>query len=325
VSETAEYKVPLYESVAAPPPTDFVSFVPTDYNEVQGFLPSAETFDFTNKDYFFNSTLATTPSSSLFNVGITNVAGRDASAIVPWNSLFPPFYYPRPAQLSVDQGGQVPGPFPYGPVVATNQYPPSSGSVPPPLGAGDNSGQWGWPQWGGDNVLDFGKHLYSVIITHFGHGHILTLHNKIQAIRANTAANVTYQNMVLQHFLAGSTLIFARFAQLINYTDCALIPHTGSNLSSDLAQAFTLLIYGTPTVGNVQGDGIIDVDFLLSALTFWATNPAYGNNDATLVALVAQLTTQFAAQLQASAVLDVYAEWQRMIDIYPDDERGPDQ
>lgn len=32
----------------------------------------------------------------------------------------------------------------------------------------------------------------------------------------------------------------------------------------------------------------------------------------------------FAAQLQASAVLDVYAEWQRMIDIYPDDDGGAD-
>lgn len=28
----------------------------------------------------------------------------------------------------------------------------------------------------------------------------------------------------------------------------------------------------------------------------------------------------FAAQLNAAAVLDVYTEWQRMIDIYPDDE-----
>jgi hypothetical protein len=28
----------------------------------------------------------------------------------------------------------------------------------------------------------------------------------------------------------------------------------------------------------------------------------------------------FAAQLDMAAVLDVYSEWQRMIDIYPDDE-----
>jgi hypothetical protein len=28
----------------------------------------------------------------------------------------------------------------------------------------------------------------------------------------------------------------------------------------------------------------------------------------------------FASQLHMAAVLDVYSEWQRMIDIYPDDE-----
>lgn len=32
----------------------------------------------------------------------------------------------------------------------------------------------------------------------------------------------------------------------------------------------------------------------------------------------------FAAQLHAAAVLDVYCEWQRMIDIYPDDDGGTD-
>ena len=30
----------------------------------------------------------------------------------------------------------------------------------------------------------------------------------------------------------------------------------------------------------------------------------------------------FAAQLNAAAVLDVYTEWQRMIDIFPDDANG---
>lgn len=292
-SDDVEYKLPLAQSSAVAIPVSFVDYVPADYNEVQGFRPSPETFNFANKNYFYNSTLATNTSSSLYNVGVTNVAGRDASTIVPWTTLFPPFYYPRPAQLSVDQGGQVPGPFPYGPVVAADQYPPSSGAVPPPLAPADNSGQWGWSQWGGDTVLDFGPHLYSVIITHFGHGHILTLHNKIQAIRANTNANVTYQDMVLQHFLAGSTLIFARFALLINYTDCSPIAHTGSNLAADIAQSFTLLIYGTPVVGDVDGPGIVDVDFFLSTMNFWATDPAYGNGDATLTGLVTQLQTQW--------------------------------
>jgi hypothetical protein len=30
----------------------------------------------------------------------------------------------------------------------------------------------------------------------------------------------------------------------------------------------------------------------------------------------------FSAQLQLAAVLDVYPEWQRMVDIYPHDEAG---
>lgn len=30
----------------------------------------------------------------------------------------------------------------------------------------------------------------------------------------------------------------------------------------------------------------------------------------------------FAAQLNAASVLDVYGEWQRMIDIFPDDAAG---
>jgi hypothetical protein len=30
----------------------------------------------------------------------------------------------------------------------------------------------------------------------------------------------------------------------------------------------------------------------------------------------------FAAQLDMAAVLDVYSEWQRMVDIYPKDEGG---
>lgn len=30
----------------------------------------------------------------------------------------------------------------------------------------------------------------------------------------------------------------------------------------------------------------------------------------------------FSAQLQLAAVLDVYSEWQRMVDIYPHDEAG---
>lgn len=32
----------------------------------------------------------------------------------------------------------------------------------------------------------------------------------------------------------------------------------------------------------------------------------------------------FAAQLQAAAVLDVYCEWQRMVDIFPQDTGGDD-
>jgi hypothetical protein len=176
-------------------------------------------------------------------------------------------------------------------VVATDQYPPSAGAVLPPLAPGDNSGQWGYSQWGGDNTLDFGKHFYSGIIGHFGHTHILTIQSKVQAIRANSNADVTSQDLMLEHLLVASTEIFARFALLIDYTNASIaIPHTGSNLESDIAQACTVYIYGTPFVGNVNSPGTLDTTVFINTMNFWATDPAYGNGDPTLLSYVQGVT-----------------------------------
>lgn len=319
---TTEYKLPLAQADAVVVPIVQQPYVPADYNEVQGFRPSPMMFNYADKGYFYTSTLATTPTSSLFNVGTTNVAGVDATTIVPWDTIYPPFYYPRPDQVVLNSGNQVPGPYPYGPVVAANQYPPSVGAVPPPLGPTDNSGQWGWPQWGGDTTLDFGPHFYSAIIGHFGHSHIINLQTKVQAVRANTTADTTAMDLMSEHLIVASTEIFARFALLINYTNGSAIAHTGSNIESDIAQAYTVYIYGTPVPGVTTGTGILNVDFLLNTLNFWATDAAYGNGDAQLVAWQAELETTWNYLLRRNIVgvtpIDLLC-WHRLMVVHQAD------
>lgn len=290
-TDDTEYKLPLAQSEQVIVPIVTTNFVPSEYNEVQGFLPVGTTFNVADKNYFYNSTLATTPTSSLFNVGITNTAGVDATTIVPWDTLYPPFFYPRPDPVVLSNTQQVPGPYPYGPVVAANQYPQSAGVVPPPLAPGDNSGSWGWPQWGGDTTLDFGPHFYSSTISHFGHTHILNLQSKALVLRANSTADTTVQDLMSEHLIVASTEIFARFALLIDYANASVvIPHNSSNLENDIAQACTVYIYGTPFPGNVSSPGVLDTDFLIGTMNFWATNPAYGNGDATLLSYVQGVT-----------------------------------
>lgn len=205
---------------------NFSNWSKSDYNYKTGFNIE----DYSRKNYFYNSDLAL--KGTLYNL-----PGRKSDYLPDYFvrsaalQYYPPHKRHSSSQKMRGKKGRgtrksgskhentVPGPFPY---------------------------NWPWSRWGGDEKYNLGPEFTSAIIGHFGHTHILTLHNKINAIRANKNANVLSQTKVLDHLLYASSQIFRRFAGLIDLK-AAPIRFDPAKPSGQLKMMMEMMIIGEGT------------------------------------------------------------------------------
>lgn len=107
----------------------------------------------------------------------------------PWLADYPPKYHLRNYRITFPPGKGVPGAFDY-----NRPY----------------------SQWGGDVKYGMGIYNYPVIISGFGHPHILTVQTATKLKRCNPKCSIVAEEMMLTRLANGSEQIFKWFAQLVN-------------------------------------------------------------------------------------------------------------
>lgn len=237
--------------------------------------------NFANKNYFYNSDLA--KKGTLYNYPNRKSdylpkyfvrKGDTKYNLVSKKSLSRKLRNGKSNEsrkVSNKEEGSVPGPFPY---------------------------TWPWKQWGGDKKYNLGDHFTDAIIGHFGHTHIMTLHSKMNALRANPNANVYAQNKMLAHLLYASSQIFRKFAGLID-NNANEIKYDPSTPSGQLKMMMEMMIIGKntnikdckcPTCEKTDrrclsgitcccNSGIIDTNMIIEKLTDLAENLALNDKN----------------------------------------------
>lgn len=188
----------------------------------------------------------------------------------------------------------------------------------------------GIDKWALDNKYNVGSKNYSGIILHFGHTHIMSLHNKIQAIRANSRADVESQTKVLDHLLYASTRIFLRFAGLIG-TDNKPLEINPKVSSGQLKMLFKMLItgYGTKAVGDVCGEpscdcspskwsGVMDPMGMLNTLRQFVNNFIPNSTQAPIYCNTLEKFLKTTLKLDTSDPI-TFMSWYQLLDMHQKD------
>jgi hypothetical protein len=227
------------------------------------------------------------------------------STFKPENKLFYPVYKLRndDIELPNKSNDTVPGPYPYGD---------------------------GIDKWALDNKYNVGSKNYSGIILHFGHTHIMSLHNKIQAIRANSRADVESQTKVLDHLLYASTRIFLKFAGLIDEKNKPL-EIDPIEPSGQLKILFKMMItgYGTKAVGDVCGEpscdcspskwsGVMDPMGMLNTLRQFVNNFIPNSTQAPIYCNTLEKFLKTTLKLDTSDPI-TFMSWYQLLDMHQKD------
>lgn len=185
-------------------------------------------------------------------------------------------------------------------------------------------------KWALDNKYNVGSKNYSGIILHFGHTHIMSLHNKIQAIRANPKARVASQTKVLDHLLYASTRIFLRFAGLIGI-DNKPLEINPIKPSGQLKMLFKMMItgYGTKAVGNVCGEpscdcspnkwsGVMDPMGMLNTLRQFVNNFIPNSTQAPIYCNTLEVFLRKTLKLDTTDPIS-FMSWYQLLDMHQKD------
>lgn len=249
--------------------------------------------------YFFDRQDTLEDDEGLFNKLVS------FSSFKPENKLFYPKYKLRNDDIESDETKEynVPGPYPY---------------------------EDGIDKWALDNKYNVGSKNYSGIILHFGHTHIMSLHNKIQAIRANSRADVESQTKVLDHLLYASTRIFLKFAGLIDEKNKPL-EIDPIKPSRQLKMLFKMMItgYGTKAVGDVCGEpscdcspskwsGVMDPMGMLNTLRQFVNNFIPNSTQAPVYCNTLEKFLKTTLKLDTSEPI-TFMSWYQLLDMHQKD------
>lgn len=157
----------------------------SDYGQKKGFYKK-ENLDFTVKGVFGGSELAT--DGFLFK-NYSQLASKNPKLLQNSDYPFLPYYQRNSYSNYDDVGTGVPGPFEY--VLDIDK-------------------------WDGDETFGLGPAFYSIILAHFGHAHIGTVHTKEEIKNLSFEQPTHAQDLMLEHLAEGSIKIFGFFANVFD-------------------------------------------------------------------------------------------------------------
>lgn len=233
----------IHFTSAAPLVESLVAWEEDDWDAVCEFkyLSNSEYPSVADRGYIFNSSLVYPPGPSGYY--------RDDYDFAKW----------RPDFIAPSAAGESPG------VPGTWDY---------------NEDYSLWRGSGAPLGDSYGPCRYHLIISAFGHEHILFVQWKINTHRLAPCLKDVQMDLQLQHMLESSTQIFAKFGELVD-SDGNQIDYSGDHpYVVQIKNMMRTFIYGDNTITNGHYYGIIDTDALFNQFSWFIENvatPAHPN------------------------------------------------
>ena len=140
-----------------------------------------------------------------------------------------------------------------------------------------------YSQWRGSGAplgAGYGPCRYHLIISAFGHEHILFIQWKINTHRLAPCLEDVQMDRQLTHMIEGSTQIFAKYGELVDGDGNQIDFSNDHPYVVAIKNMMRTFIYGDNTLTNAHYTGIVDTDALFDQFTWFVENvatPAHPN------------------------------------------------